>query len=372
MKFRPEADVFPLMNEEQLKSLAEDINEHGQLLPISIYEGEILDGRNRWLAITQYGANGTQPDMVEVSPESPISFVRSANKERRHLTPGQDAMAAARALPFYEAEAKRRQVEGGEQYGKGHPKVTADRRQPNAAAEAAAEWGSSPRMVEKAKRIQKKGSKRLIEVVDRADLSVDKAHEIIRRYPDKRTQDQVVGEITKSKMTSRVKGLTGEVEWYTPRDYLDAAVEVMGAIDLDPASSEAAQANVKARQYYTREDDGLQQRWHGRVFLNPPYAMPIIRDFVTKMVEEYQAGNFDQGILLTNNATDTAWWHLTAGNCSALCFTRGRISFLQARDGELLTKEAPTHGQVFFYFGPNVEQFKDVFNNYGMVLRPDL
>jgi ParB family chromosome partitioning protein len=164
-----------------------------------------------------------------------------------------------------------------------------------------------------------------------------------------------------SKQAARFGGLTGEIEWYTPREYLDAAIEVMGAIDLDPASSDLAQQHVKAKRYFTRETDGLKQRWSGRVFLNPPYAMPFVKDFVEKMVTSFEAGDISQGILLTNNATDTEWWHRADRTCSALCFTRGRISFLKAKDGVIEKKEAPTNGQVFFYFGPNVEAFRQIF-----------
>ena len=76
----------------------------------------------------------------------------------------------------------------------------------------------------------------------------------------------------KKRMLSGINGLSGEIEWYTPRQYLDAAVKVMGAIDLDPASSDAAQYNVQATKYFTLKDDGLSQRWFGRVFCNPPYT----------------------------------------------------------------------------------------------------
>ncbi|MDP8929537.1 MAG: phage N-6-adenine-methyltransferase [Actinomycetota bacterium] len=71
-------------------------------------------------------------------------------------------------------------------------------------------------------------------------------------------------------MSTRHQVLTGNVEWYTPRPYLDAAVAVMGAIDLDPASCDLAQRNVRAVRYFTTEDDGLRQDWWGRVWLNPP------------------------------------------------------------------------------------------------------
>ena len=61
-------------------------------------------------------------------------------------------------------------------------------------------------------------------------------------------------------------------EWGTPEKYIALAREVMGEIDLDPASNEHAQRTVQARQYFTREDSGLVHPWVGRVWLNPPYT----------------------------------------------------------------------------------------------------
>lgn len=63
---------------------------------------------------------------------------------------------------------------------------------------------------------------------------------------------------------------TGNNDWFTPPQYLDAAREVMGGIDLDPATHLTAQKVVQASTFYTKEDDGLSKEWHGRVWLNPP------------------------------------------------------------------------------------------------------
>lgn len=63
---------------------------------------------------------------------------------------------------------------------------------------------------------------------------------------------------------------SGNNEWYTPKEIIDAAREVMGEIDLDPASSELANKTVRAEKFYTINSDGLTKEWHGRIWLNPP------------------------------------------------------------------------------------------------------
>lgn len=367
MKFRPEADVWPLVSDDELRKLAADIDENGQLHAIELYEGDILDGRNRYMAITRFCVKVKKPWFVTVTPESPIRRVVSLNEKRRHLNESQRAWAAQKALPFFEAEAKKRMSEGGQNKGGPIGPALPPRR---ATADAADAFGTSDGSVKRAKRVEQNASLKLAEAIERGNLSLGKAEQITRLYPDKNKQDAVVRDIAKSQMTSRVKGLTGEVEWYTPRLYLDAAVKVMGNIDLDPASSDLAQEHVRARKHYTIEDDGLSQTWHGAVFLNPPYAMPAIRDFVLKMTDSWQQGHITHGILLTNNATDTEWFHHALKSARAVCLTRGRIHFLEGRNGDLVEKNSPTHGQAFFYFGPDPERFTDVFSEFGSIVVP--
>lgn len=59
-------------------------------------------------------------------------------------------------------------------------------------------------------------------------------------------------------------------ERYTPQWVLDLALAVMGGIDLDPCADPLKR--VPATQHYTKEDDGLERAWAGKVFLNPPYS----------------------------------------------------------------------------------------------------
>jgi phage N-6-adenine-methyltransferase len=165
--------------------------------------------------------------------------------------------------------------------------------------------------------------------------------------------------------TSHRTGFTGNFEWYTPAEYVERARRVLGVIDLDPASSALAQETVRATRYFTKEDDGLGQEWHGRVWLNPPYNQPVIEQFIDKLVEETVAGRTTQAILLTHNSSDTAWFHKAAISAAAFCFTRGRIAFVDT-EGE---RDAPKQGQMFFYFGKKIQPFKAEFSDVGTIVK---
>lgn len=156
---------------------------------------------------------------------------------------------------------------------------------------------------------------------------------------------------------------SGENEWFTPPDYIAAARAVMGEIDLDPATHLVAQETVQAINHFTRADDGLAQPWHGRVWLNPPYAQPFIAQFIEKLVTEVAARRVQQAILLTHNYTDTGWFHHAEGAADLLCFTRGRIKFVDL-DGDDC---APTQGQAFFYYGAEIGRFREHFSRFGFV-----
>jgi phage N-6-adenine-methyltransferase len=158
---------------------------------------------------------------------------------------------------------------------------------------------------------------------------------------------------------------TGENEWHTPAEYIERARQVLGKIDLDPASSEAAQATVMAEQYFSKDDSGLGHFWYGKVWLNPPYAQPLIADFIAKLVEEIEAEHTEEAIALTHNYTDTSWFQSAAASARAICFTRGRIRFVSP-DGTLA---APTQGQAFFYFGPNSQKFVEEFADVGFIVQ---
>lgn len=159
---------------------------------------------------------------------------------------------------------------------------------------------------------------------------------------------------------------TGEFERYTPARYIEAARLVLGAIDLDPATSELAQETVKAEDFFIEQEDGLSQEWGGRIWLNPPYHRELAPKFINKLIEEYTAGRTTAAILLTNNCTDTEWFDVAIRAAASVCFTNGRIKFTTPNGDEVL----PTQGQAFLYFGDDAQRFEDVFCIIGFCVRP--
>ena len=158
---------------------------------------------------------------------------------------------------------------------------------------------------------------------------------------------------------------TGENEWYTPANHIEIARQVLGEIDLDPASNAEANKIVKAKKYFSEEDDGLSKEWSGRVWLNPPYSRDLMGPFVNKLIESYKSGAVPAAIMVSHNNTDTAWFHSLSEVASAVCFPRQRIKFYRNQ-----IVAAPVNGQAFFYLGRSADNFIEVYKDYGVVMVP--
>lgn len=193
----------------------------------------------------------------------------------------------------------------------------------------------------------------------RAKVIKEKATEEVKQKL--REGDESIHSVYTKLKGTHVSKNSGDNEWYTPSRIVEAARIVLGNIDLDPASCDKANDVIKANTYYTEENDGLTKDWKGKVWLNPPYAQPLIKYFTDKLISSYLSKEVPEAVLIVNNGTETKWAQACFNACSSVCFFRGRQKYV--------TYTAPLQGQMLFYFGGNKEKFKGVFNELGEVLQ---
>jgi phage N-6-adenine-methyltransferase len=112
-------------------------------------------------------------------------------------------------------------------------------------------------------------------------------------------------------------------DWSTPPEIVQELAKEFGEFTLDPC---CRPETAKATQYYTKADDGLSQRWHGRVWLNPPYSNP--GPWLKKAIDSV-GQEADLVVALLPAATDTRWFHdYVLGVASEVRFRKGRIKFI--------------------------------------------
>lgn len=153
--------------------------------------------------------------------------------------------------------------------------------------------------------------------------------------------------------------------WFTPKWLIEIAREVMGGIDLDPASCTQANTIVKASRFYTQKDDGLTKDWHGRVWCNPPYSMPLIEKFTLALVTQVAYGHTTQGFMLSRNATETKWCQKLLTRCDRFCLLNRRVTFWYPGK----PKGTDKCGHILFYFGSNTIAFEQLTKGHGLTFK---
>jgi protein gp37 len=165
LDIHPCALIMPPMDEETYGKFKIDISGHGLIHPIILYQGKILDGRNRYNACRELG--------IEIKAENweggsdPITYVVSNNIHRRHLSPGQRAIAAAKAINFWAEEAKERQEAGVK-----IDDLSAPVRQGRAADQAGEAFGVSGRSVSSAKYILDHGTEEEVTALSSGNAAI--------------------------------------------------------------------------------------------------------------------------------------------------------------------------------------------------------
>jgi phage N-6-adenine-methyltransferase len=200
--------------------------------------------------------------------------------------------------------------------------------------------------------------------VHRTALTFERYFNVTPRPRFREAYNELANAPALSGKVNRLLHQSGDYEWFTPPDVVQAARDVLGTIDLDPASCELANTVVQAAKIYTANDNGLEQPWQGRVFLNPPYRQPEIKQFCEKFARHAEAREI-QGIVLVNNATDTQWFATIAAVAHAFCFPSFRFRYWHPENQDA---DTALQGQVIVYTGPKRDAFCRRFAEIGLVL----
>jgi hypothetical protein len=217
-EFHPFANVFPMMTDSEYAELVADIKANGLEEAITMYDGKVLDGRNRYKACLElghdpeYGATGLRDGDLQDDAEA-LAYVISKNLMRRHLDESQRAMVAAKLSGL-------------------KPGQRADQVQAVPIGTAAAKLNVGVRSVKRARKVIDKGTPGLVAAVERGDKAVSSAvaeiegtkPDATKRKPDSITalKEKLVESNRQRKHSTEInRALTKEnVNLMLERDYL--------------------------------------------------------------------------------------------------------------------------------------------------------
>ena len=162
------ANIFPMLDGEELKELCADIEKNGLAEPITVYEGKILDGRNRWTACQKLRI---ESKTIEYTGNDPLAFVLSKNLHRRHLTTSQRAMIAERVATF----------------GKGRPQKNTEN-SVFSQKETAKQFKVSEDSIQQARKVRTKAVPEVAKAVETGKLPVSAAAKLADAPPEEQRE----------------------------------------------------------------------------------------------------------------------------------------------------------------------------------------
>jgi len=168
LRFHSLSTIFPTIDGPEFAELVSDIAAHGLREPIVLYQGEILDGRNRYRACCEAGVDARFEMYDGIDP---VGYVISLNLRRRHLSESQRAMVAAKLSNL--GHGGNRRLEQAANLPLEIEQSVAVRQ-----SDAASLLNVSERSVRSAKAIQAEGAPELVEAVERGVVSVSAAADV--------------------------------------------------------------------------------------------------------------------------------------------------------------------------------------------------
>ena len=159
-------------------------------------------------------------------------------------------------------------------------------------------------------------------------------------------------------------------EWITPPEIINSIKEVLGYIDLDPASSVIANKIINANKIFTEEDDSLTKEWKcDTCFMNPPYGKIGTKSqagiFAEYFINQYIIGNINkEGIILVHSRFGYTWFNDLIYKLTS-CTLKDRIRFINPNT--MKQGDMAKTSQTLFYIGENNQKFIEVFKDKGLI-----
>lgn len=355
------AAMIPPLSAEERQQLEENLIEAGYARdPLVVWvNGEtriLLDGHNRYEICERLDLGYEIEVMAFESRSEAADWIDKNQLGRRNLDARQMSLLRGRR---YNRTKKANDGSRGNQHTEALDKMST-------AESLAAEHGVNEKTIRRdgefAEAVEALGIEREIAA---GEIDAPK-HEIVaaaKSLPEHPTEEQVASVVETVKSRPHVANNSGDNEWYTPKEYVEAARQVLLEIHLDPASNPVANDVVQAETFYTAEDDGLTKEWSGNVWMNPPYESGLIGQFVEKLCDSYAAGDVTRAVVLVNNATETKWFQSLAAEASAICFPKGRVKFWHPRKVAV-----PLQGQAVLFLGQEIDDFCRAFSSFGFCM----
>ena len=361
-------NLIPPLSPEERQGLESSLLKEGCRDALVLWGDILIDGHNRYEICTKHNIPYKTVQREFESREAVIEWIILNQFGRRNLPAHERARLALRLKPVIAEKAREKQGERTDIC------QNSDRSSIDTKRELAKLAGVSHDTIVKVEHIEEEAPEPVVTASRQGQISVNAAYQVTKLEQEE--QEEIAHRIEhieeEPEGTATPKAIVQEVvnrphvsynsgnnEWYTPREFIEAARLAMGSIDVDPASNDIAQKIVKAETYYTAETNGLDKTWEGNVWLNPPYASDLIGRFADKLLE--QRKHYKQAIVLVNNATETEWFNKIISVASAVCFPKGRVKFYMP-DGKT---GAPLQGQAVLYIGDNPEAFTGTFCKLG-------
>lgn len=365
-------NLIPPLTPDEYSGLQQSIMQEGCRDPLVLWGDILIDGHNRYDICTR---NNTPFHTVQrefADRNAAIEWIILNQFGRRNLPLHERARLALRLKPVIAEKAKENLVTHTECGYQGCQK--SDKAEIDTKKELAKVAGVSHDTIAKVERIEEDAPAPVVQASRKGLISVNAAYQVTKLEPEQQeeiaqrieniadepeemqTPKAIVQEVMKR---PHIANNSGNNEWYTPPEIIEAARKAMGSIDTDPASNDIAQKIVKSESYYTIETNGLDKTWTGNVWMNPPYSGDLIGRFIDKLCSE--RCNYDQAIVLVNNATETEWFNKIISIASVVCFVKSRVKFWMP-DGKT---GAPLQGQAIVYIGNESDRFANAFESVG-------